>query len=104
MKLAMAAAFVLASSATTTAGGSPNGWFFGIDISMNEVLSEWSGGYPFVLPLDSCGNASFGPIPGAPPGLTVYAVAFGFPPASTVSTIHSPAQVGNGAVSALCEF
>jgi hypothetical protein len=79
-------------AATTVPGNYPFGWLFGLDISMNELIGEWQGGYPFVVPLDSCGHGGFGPIGGIPSGFTVYAVALGFPSGSAVVSAHSAAQ------------
>jgi hypothetical protein len=61
------------------AGLYPNGWLFGVDIQIADVVSQLQTGYPFVGSLDGSGNSSFGPIGGAPPGLTLYAVGLGFP-------------------------
>jgi hypothetical protein len=63
---------------TLNAGTYPNGWFFGITPTFQEVLSEVNGGFPFVGGLDASGHFTIGPISGAPSGLTVYAVALGF--------------------------
>jgi hypothetical protein len=75
---------------TLAAGSFPNGWLFGLDISYAELASELATGFPFVGPLDSTGNFSLGPFQGLPP-LTLYAVAFGFMPASPVPAMHTAA-------------
>jgi hypothetical protein len=64
--------------ATLNAGNFPNGYFFGIVPSLQEVLNEANGGWPFLAGLDALGHATIGPITGVPNGLTVYAVALGF--------------------------
>jgi hypothetical protein len=63
-----------------TQGATPNGWFFGLDIGLQEVTSQVNTGYPFVGALGSGGGATIGPFgPGSlPTGLTLYAVALGF--------------------------
>jgi hypothetical protein len=61
--------------ATLNAGMFPNGWFYGIDLSIGELTSELNAGYPFQGPLSVCGvNGPFGPLPS---GLSVYAVVIG---------------------------
>jgi hypothetical protein len=68
-------------AATTFAGAYPNGWLYGVDIPILELLSELSAGFPFNGTLGS-GFVSIGPFTGAPSGLTVYAIAFGSLPGS----------------------
>jgi hypothetical protein len=60
------------------AGAFPNGWLYGVDIWIQEVLDELATGYPFVGPLNANGDSVFGPIAGIPAGLTIYAVGIGF--------------------------
>jgi hypothetical protein len=49
-------------------------------------------GYPFVATLDQCGSFAFGPVGGAPSGLSVYGVVLGFSVGTPVPTaISSPA-------------
>ncbi|HYC77070.1 MAG TPA: hypothetical protein VEI02_05520, partial [Planctomycetota bacterium] len=57
------------------AGAFPNGWFFGVDIPLNDLVNEYIAGPPFIGLLDASGNFQFGPFPGLPSGLTLYAVA-----------------------------
>jgi hypothetical protein len=64
---------------TLNAGLFPNGWLFGVDMLIAELFNELQTGYPFVGPLDGNGYSTFGPIVGAPSGLTIYAVGLGFP-------------------------
>lgn len=57
-------------------GTFPNGPFFGLDPSLTEIsLQLGVGAPPFVNILDANGNSSFGPLPGAPSGLTLYGVS-----------------------------
>jgi hypothetical protein len=62
----------------------PPGWFFGINIGLQELANEINGGFPFTGPLTAdtpClgggGAAQIGPFPGLPSGLTLYAVGLG---------------------------
>lgn len=52
----------------------PNGWLFGIDMSIAELTNELSAGVPFTGTLDFAGNFVFGPIGVPPLGVTVYYV------------------------------
>lgn len=56
-------------------GNFPNGSFYGVDISLFDILTELQAGAPFVGALDATGSYSTGPLLGAPSGLTLYAVA-----------------------------
>jgi hypothetical protein len=80
---------------TTYAGAYPAGWLFGVDISLGELVSEFTTGFPFMLPLGVCGDATFGPVFGLPSGLPVYGVSLFYPagasPATTGPTSHSNA-------------
>jgi hypothetical protein len=64
--------------ATLNAGTFPNGFFFGISPSFQEVVSQANGGWPFVSTLDGAGHTTIGPFSGLPTGLAVYAVVLGF--------------------------
>jgi hypothetical protein len=76
---------------TLNQGAYPSGWFAGIDIGMPDLLAQWMAGPPFVLPLSApCGNLTFGPVPNVPGGLTLFAVAHGFPSGSVVPSKVSP--------------
>jgi hypothetical protein len=57
-----------------SAQGFPNGWFFGVDMLIGDIVAQVNMGYPFVGALDFCGNTAFGPI-GAPTGLQIWSVA-----------------------------
>jgi hypothetical protein len=74
---------------TVVPGNYPNGWLFGLDIPYSELALQMAAGFPFTGPLDACGRFVLGPFPGVPPGLTIFAIAFGFPPGSIVPTKHS---------------
>src|SRR5262249_46681970 len=68
------------TAVTTIAGAFPNGWLHGVDMPINDLLSQWAQGFPFVLPLGApCNSATAGPFAGLPPGLTAYAVSIGLP-------------------------
>lgn len=76
--------------AVTLAPGSfPNGWFYGLDMTVAELAGLINLGPPFFGPLDpTCGAVSIGPVGGAPP-ITLYAVVLGLPagfPIPTAST------------------
>lgn len=59
---------------SVSAGAFPNGYFFGIDISIFELMSQFQYGPPFFSYFGSDGYLSYGPFGGAPSGLTLYAV------------------------------
>jgi hypothetical protein len=79
---------------TLTAGQFPAGWFLGLDIAWIDLLNELTIGYPFVLPLQLCGNAQVGPVTGLPSGLQVFAVALALPPGGTIPTATTLPVVG----------
>ena len=57
-------------------GTFPNGPFFGLDPSLTEIsLQLGVGAPPFINILDANGESSFGPLTGAPSGLTLYGVS-----------------------------
>lgn len=58
---------------TFAAGNYPNGWLFGLDMSIGDLSLELSFGPPFVGTLDGSGNFSL-PVPGIPTGITIYGV------------------------------
>jgi hypothetical protein len=63
---------------TTTIGTFPNGWFFGIDITLQEINNQLNSGFPFVGNFDAAGNFTLGPICGLPSGFTFCSVALAF--------------------------
>jgi hypothetical protein len=73
---------------TLAPGAYPDGWLFGLDISYADLAFQLSAGFPFSGPLGVSGAFSLGPMPGVPP-LTLFAVAFGFPPGSPVPSTHT---------------
>jgi hypothetical protein len=83
-------------AATLTAGAYPNGWFYGIDIPVSELGILINAGAPFSGPISTAGctsgEASIGPIFGAPSALTLYMVALAVPAGSLAG---SPSAVTN---------
>jgi hypothetical protein len=67
------------AAVTLNQGVYPWGWFFGIDVGLNELAYEM-GTYPFWTTLGNCGESQIGPFAGVPTGLTVYGVALAAPP------------------------
>jgi hypothetical protein len=61
-------------AASTVQGAYPNGWFYGVDLPLPSLISEYTSGYPFTGPLDAAGATTIGPMTGLPPGLHVYSV------------------------------
>jgi hypothetical protein len=79
---------------TLNQGACPNGWFFGLDILPFELQLMLGIGPPFSGQLDVCGSMSFGPVGGAPTGLSVYGIVLGFSPGAAVPTsISNPVSV-----------
>lgn len=78
-----------------TAGIFPNGFLFGLDIGFPELALEINTGPPFVGALSgtgcSPGSATIGQFCGLPSGLTVYAVALGFPAGSSFPSANTAA-------------
>lgn len=66
---------------TLNAGAFPNGWYYGVDIGITELLLEFYSGPPFLTLLDAAGGYAT-VVPGVPPlGLTFYGVAVDYSPA-----------------------
>jgi hypothetical protein len=63
-------------AATTTV--STTGWFFGIDITVQEINDQLNTGFPFVGTLSASGSATIGPVCGLPSGFTFCSVALDF--------------------------
>jgi hypothetical protein len=59
---------------TVTPGAFPNGTFFGLDISLFDLLTQIGAGAPFIGALDGNGVAQFGPYGPGLSGLTLYSV------------------------------
>jgi hypothetical protein len=76
---------------TLTQGAYPNGWLFGVDIPFIELFNEITIGAPFVGSFDAIGASSFGPIPGVPSGMTVFAVTVHSNPGLGLVTFNRPA-------------
>ena len=55
-------------------GAYPQGWFFGLDIGLQEVTNQVNTGYPFLGPLGAGGNTMIGPFPAGslPQGMNLY--------------------------------
>lgn len=71
-------------------GNFPAGAWFGVDMTLTEVLVQiGSGAPPFTGILDAQGAASFGPIVGLPP-LTVYGVALETNPSGYIVRTSAP--------------
>lgn len=63
---------------TTFAGGFPNGWFYGVDISLAEVFTQLASGAPFIGILNADGGSNFA-LNGLPSlGVTLYGVTLIF--------------------------
>jgi len=58
---------------TFAPGVYPNGWVFGLDIPVSDLVNIWNSGYPFVGPLPQ----TIGPVTGLPSGLQFWMVAIG---------------------------
>jgi Lectin C-type domain len=63
---------------TLAQGAYPNGWLFGLDITLTELLNQVSFGVPFAGTLDASGASAFTLANGVPAGLPVYAVSLQF--------------------------
>ena len=46
-------------TATVNGAGFPNGWFYGINISIGELVQQVTGGLPFSGTLNACGHSCF---------------------------------------------
>ena len=76
--------------ATVNMGQFPNGWLDGIDISFNELSSEFFAP-PFYGPLDAAGSAQIGPFCGLPSGLMIFSVTFDNVVNGVPNGAHTPA-------------
>jgi hypothetical protein len=77
---------------TLSAGAYPGGWFYGVDVGFQELVTEVNIGPPFWGPTDACGAVLIGPYSGLPSGFQVFAVALGMPgPTLGTWTTTSPA-------------
>jgi len=47
---------------TLAQGAYPNGWFFGLDITLTELISQFQTGFPFSGVLDAVGQSVAGPL------------------------------------------
>ena len=78
--------------ASLVAGAFPNGWFYGIDITLADIASQIAFGFPFSGPLDAGGGFVSPVFGGVPSGLPMYSVAFALPPGSTAPSANSGAK------------
>jgi hypothetical protein len=77
------------NAVSLTQGAFPNGWFYGVDIPFNLLVSEYLLGSPFSGVLNVVGGA-LGSIPGPlPPGIQLYSVGVEFAP-SFLAIRNSP--------------
>jgi len=56
------------------AGNFPNGWLYGIDILIPDLVAQINSGWPYVGGLDYCGGTIFGPVGGLPSGFSIWTV------------------------------
>jgi Lectin C-type domain len=71
------------TAVTLQPGSFPHGWFFGLDISVAELLTQVSSGAPFSGTLNGSGASTYTLPSGVPPGLQVYAVSIQFASAAS---------------------
>ncbi|HYC77876.1 MAG TPA: hypothetical protein VEI02_09640 [Planctomycetota bacterium] len=57
----------------------PHGPLFGLELPMEEILTQWTLGPPFIGVFDARGRASWGGATGLPAGMRVYAVTLESP-------------------------
>ena len=68
------------TAVTIVPGAFPNGWFFGLDPQLPDVLAQWGAGHPaFVGLLGPDGGSTF-TVPAVPPGVPLQAVALDLDP------------------------
>jgi hypothetical protein len=78
---------------TLVPGAFPNGNWFGLTMSIYEIQYQMTAGVaPLFGFLDAAGQATFGPLFGAPSGLTVYAVSLQFDPLGSFVAASPPAS------------
>jgi hypothetical protein len=68
---------------TFSQGAFPTGWFFGLDITLADLYNQHGPAFGGILwgALDGVGASSFGPVPGLPSGLQIWAVSSTWSPA-----------------------
>jgi hypothetical protein len=78
---------------TLNAGAFPNGWYYGVDVGISELLFEFYSGPPFLTLLDAAGGYAT-VVPGVPPlGLTFYGVAVDYTPAGIFVKASPPTSL-----------
>jgi len=76
--------------ATVNMGQFPNGWLYGLDISFQELQSEFFAA-PFYGQLNAVGAAQIGPFCGLPSGLMLFSLTFDNVVNGSPQGAHSPA-------------
>jgi hypothetical protein len=80
---------IVFTAITPNVAAYPYGWFNGIDIGMNELITQILVGYPFIATAGSvCGEVTVGPFYGLPSGLTFCGVSVGIPIGSPFPLPH----------------
>jgi hypothetical protein len=74
---------------TLQVGAYPYGPFYGIEPTFSEIVLELQAGEPFVALLNAAGAYQFGPVIGAPSGLTLYAVTLEFDLAGQIAGVSN---------------
>jgi hypothetical protein len=77
--------------ATFNQGSFPNGAFYGVDVTLQDLLQLIAAGYPFLGTLDACGASVFSYVlDPALSGLTVYSVAVATDATATLGPFSTP--------------
>jgi hypothetical protein len=80
---------LVVNALTLVPGAYPNGWFYGVDVPVFELLNYGALGAPFFMVLDGSGAASYVvPLVPDPLGFNLYGVAVSFS-LSGIKTKHS---------------
>lgn len=78
---------------TLLPGAFPNGWFFGLDPTLPDLVAQWTSGSPlFVAWLDAAGEHTLA-VPGLPPGVPVQGVAIDLDPSLRRWLVSVPVAV-----------
>ena len=78
---------------TLLPGAFPNGWFFGLDPTVPDLLAQWTSGSPLFLAwLDAAGEHTLA-VPGLPPGVPVQGVAVDLDPSLRRWLVSAPVAV-----------
>jgi hypothetical protein len=68
------------------------GWFYGVNMTLLEIMNQINFGFPFNAPLDAFGNFVSPVLGGLPSGLPFDSIAFALPPASSTPSANSGAK------------